>query len=179
MGAFDEQNNRTMTIPESAEQGAKWGWDPHETVTFRVVVTAFDEEWVNNQIIKYLTPTMQSNRMGAKKNTKVDIQSNVGAAKRLWVQRMITDWTLTRGGHKVDISSPVEREKAMKLLPGHYLDRIYDAIMAEQPREEDEEAEQDFTSDASATTEDQGVEEVEVEPIPTPMTASRNYLSKS
>ena len=60
MGAFDDNvNNRTITIPESPEQGAKWGWDPHETVSARIEITADDEAWVNNQALRYFAPQLK------------------------------------------------------------------------------------------------------------------------
>ncbi len=162
MGAFDN-TNETITIPTSPEQAKEWGWEPHESVTVRTVVTVEDEEAVNNQVMK-----MVSNFGKGKKNQALDIQSNLGATRRLWIQRMLVSWTFTKNGMPIPISA-----ESLKQLKGSYLDRIYDAIQAEQEQyEQDEDEAENFTSDASSIT-----EEASSEPIPIEM--SRNYLLKS
>lgn len=180
MGAFDG-TNRTITIPESPEQGKAWGWDAHETVTARVVVTMADEEWVNNQVTKMVLGTIKPRK--GKKAQPLDIQSNLGATRRLWVERMLQSWTLTKDGRPVSIAGPEERARALKALPSHYVDKIYDAIMAEQPEfpdeeprdEEDEESgDSDFFGAAIGPT----AANLDEEPMQETL-RGRNYLLKS
>lgn len=130
MGAFDK-NEETVTIHSKL-------WEPHETVTIRVTPTLEDEEWVNNQVARMITPTKGARNRG------IAIESNMGATRRLWIERMIVAWTFTKGGAPV----PVTRA-AIRQLPTPYADFVYNELMKYQP-DLDEEEEEDFFGNASA-----------------------------
>ena len=140
MGAFDN-NDKTIEIHSKH-------WDNNEMVEARVGVTLEDEEWVNNQLLK-LKQAAQSNK-GKKQQQKqgLEIEFYLGATRRLWIERMIVRWTLTKGGMPVPLSS-----LAIKQLPTHYADFIYDQIMEAQPVMSEEE-EEDFLGDAETPSEE-------------------------
>ncbi len=129
MGAFDK-NEETVTIHSKL-------WENHETVTIRVTPTLEDEEWVNNQVARMITPNKGARNKG------IAIESNMGATRRLWIERMIVNWTFTKNG----MSVPVSRN-AIRQLPTPYADFIYEKLMEYQP-ELDEEEEDDFFGGAS------------------------------
>lgn len=154
MGAFDKLND---TLEVHSDK-----WDAHESATVRLKVNVGDEEWVNNRVLKM--------KQG-KKGKNLDFQSQLGATKRLWLERMIVSWTFTQDGHPVEVSSA-----AITALPSTYADFIYDAINDENEDEEleDEEDEENFSHDSSKDTEEFPPQE---QPELT-VKKSRNYLKK-
>lgn len=130
--AFDD-NDTTIVIHAPH-------WSGHEMVTARIVPTVEDEEWVNNQVL-----VMKSNAQ----KQGMDFSAQLGATRRLWLERLIVSWTFTSKGQPVLFSS-----KAVKKLPTHYADYIYDEIMSHQPKMSQEE-EDDFLQNAEPTTVEQ------------------------
>jgi hypothetical protein len=139
MGAFDQIDD-TITIHSDK-------WDAHEQVTARAVATVADEEWVNNQVLIM--------KKAEKKNKGLDFDSQLGATRRLWLERMIVSWTFTKNGQPVPVS-----KAAINKLPSKYADYIYEQINAanEDPDEEEDGGDgqegkgQDFMSGAELTT---------------------------
>lgn len=164
MGAFDNVN-RTITIPRTPEEGKAWEWDSHESVTLRFVATAYDESWVTNHMMRMV---MTQKEQG----TQADVDSNVGAAKILWICRMLVSWTFTQNGMPValppldnDELHEQQRIQVVGSMKTEYIDRMYDEMMAARKRKEaGTEDLQNFTNNASNST---GAGK------------SRNYLSKS
>jgi hypothetical protein len=115
MGAFD-YGNETIEIHSPA-------WDANEMVVARTTPTLEDEEWVNNQVLKLKQADEKDGEAG------LNIDSHLGATRRLWIERMLVSWTLTKDGLPVPLTP-----KAIKLLPTVYADYIYDKINKAQPK---------------------------------------------
>lgn len=181
MGAFDANREDVITIRNSR-------WEPHESCRARTIVRAGDEEWVLNQqmLIQQKKGNRKQRRAGGfrkQDEAELDIKSQLGATNRLWVQRMLVDWTFTKGGQPIEISS-----ESMKLLEQSYVDYIYEEIMKHQPHEEEEEKGDDgddgyseeaddspFFGDASTST-DGGMNRHAQEEL---QGSHRNFLMKS
>jgi len=115
MGAFD-YGDKTIEIHAPT-------WDAHEVVVARTVPTLDDEEWVNNQVLELKQADEEDGKPG------LDINSHLGATRRLWIERMMVSWTLTKNGMPVPLTP-----KAVKQLPTVYADYIYDEINKAQPK---------------------------------------------
>ena len=169
MGAFDVKADDIIVIRNPK-------WEPHEQVRARTTVLVADEEWVTNQLIK-IKQEMQSqgNRAFRRAKSSMSIEAQLGAANRLWVSRMLVDWTFTKDG----LPMPCNLE-SVKLLRQDYLDYIYEQIMAAQPHEEDEETEQggeeeDPTMSGALRSIDGEIDRHEDRPFQEAQT-NRNYL---
>lgn len=131
MGAFDVKADDVIVI-----KGPKW--EPHESCQARTTVLVADEEWVTNQLVKIKQEAQaQGNRAFRRQKNNMSMEAQIGATNRLWVFRMLVDWTFTKDG----VPMPLTLE-SVKQLRQDYLDYIYEAIMAAQPKDEEEETEQ-------------------------------------
>lgn len=169
MGAFDVKEDDIITI-----HGPKW--DAHEQVLARTTVLVADEEWVTNQLMKIKSDFEgKGNRAFRRsKQASMSLESQIGAANRLWVFRMLKSWTFTKDGQPMPLSL-----ESVKMLRQDYLDYIYEQIMKAQPKDEDEETEEDdeeegtpFTASASHSIADEISDDYPVKKKP-----SRNFLT--
>lgn len=183
MPAFDAPRDREDIIIIRDEKH----WDPHESARARTVVRVADEEWVKNQQI-FIRPKKgnraQRRAQGGlqRQDADVDIKNQLGAVNRLWVQRMLVDWTFTKDGMPMPISS-----ESMKLLDQSYVDYIYEAIMDAQPKDpddddteqgedEDDDSDEDPTLDAASLSIVGEMSNLDEEQPEEP--SVRNYLKK-
>ena len=126
MGAFDDV--APIIIPDTDPQKAeefrkKWGWEPHEQVIIRGEYTAGHMRAVTNA-------SLQSDLGGSK--SSVTLQSGDGRIELM--RTMIVDWTLSRNGQKVPIST-----QTIQQLPFRYMtpilevcDRLASATLSEE-----------------------------------------------
>ena|SRR5579859_4610998 len=132
MGAFDVKADDIITIRNPK-------WDAHESVRTRTTVLVADEEWVTNQLVKIKQDAQQQgNRAFRRQKNNMNMEAQLGAANRLWVFRMLVDWTFTKDGLPMPLSL-----ESIKQLRGDYLDYIYEQIMKAQPKDEDTEQGED------------------------------------
>src|SRR6185503_17474423 len=149
MGAFDAKRQDTIEIhgPE---------WDDHEFCTARTIVRSGDEEWVLNQQMLIQMPKgnrKQRRAAGAfqkQQDKDVEFKSQVGASKRLWVQKMLESWTFTMNGMEMPFEKSGQNEladkrmtKIMQALDTSYIDYIYEQIEAAQPKQASEDEQGD------------------------------------
>lgn len=156
MGAFSRKKD-IITIRDEKN------WEPGESCEARTFVRSGDEEWVLNQQMSIQMPKNRKQRRqgGFRKEETGDIEfeNQIGAARRLWVQKMLESWTFTdedehpilfkKSGHNKQDDQYMS--KVMKALDTTYIDFIYEAIMDAQPKEAKE--------DAQEEEEDEGDEE--------------------
>ncbi|HET8910677.1 MAG TPA: hypothetical protein VFN23_04390, partial [Ktedonobacteraceae bacterium] len=128
MGVFDEKQDDIIIIRDEKN------WEPHEQCCARTVVKVADFEWVQNQLVLIKQTANKSRRGAFQRDAQMDIQAQTGAADRLWVFRMLVDWTFTKGGQPMPLSL-----EAVKQLPQHVLNFIYNKIQEAQPKEDGEE----------------------------------------
>lgn len=136
MSAFDIDGDDIITVHGK-------DWDVHESCRVRTVIRAGDQEWVLNQLMHVVAPQGKQKRGNT---AALDLKSQLGATNRLWVQRMLVDWTFTRGGLPMPISA-----ESLKLLKQSYIDEIYQAIQDRQPKEEDVEEADDNGNEEEGT----------------------------
>ncbi len=174
MSAFDTDGDDIITVHGK-------DWDTNESCQMRTVIRAGDEEWVLNQLMQVAMPQGKQKRGGS---DGMDLKSQLGATKRLWVQRMLQSWTFTRGGLPMPISG-----ESLKLLKQSYIDDIYNALQARQPKtpelevsEGDEEGTPFFGNVSTFTAGDIDTidgEELMQDLIAGPVKRPRNHLSRS
>ena len=139
MGVFDIREDDIFEIHHPS-----WG---NEYCRARKTVVVADEEWVNNQLIKIKNDFQnQGNRAFRRSKQAMSIDAQIGATNRLWVFRMLVDWNFTKDG----MPMPLKLE-AVQQLPQSALDYIYEQIMAEQPKDEDEQGENEEGTDPTST----------------------------
>lgn len=149
MGAFDAKREDIITIRNEKN------WEPHESCTARTIVRSGDEEWVLNQqmLIQMPKGNRKQRRLGGfrkEESEEVKFKSQVGAARRLWVQKMLESWTFTANGQPIEFRRSGQNEKddqymsrVMQQLDSAYIDFIYEAIMDAQPKEAKQDEEED------------------------------------
>lgn len=127
MGVFDiKADEDIITI-----QNPKWD---NEYCRARTVVLVADEEWVQNRLVQIKNDFQETgNRAFRRQKQAMSFDAQIGATKRLWVFRMLKEWNFTKDG----LPMPLKLE-AVQQLPQHVLDYIYDAIMAAQPKDEED-----------------------------------------
>ncbi len=139
MGAFDKVQNITIPNPDDTKASAafrrKWGWDAHEQIIIRGRFTAADQEAMENA---------SSAIKG--KGKKRDVEIRQGTARRILLERMIVDWTLTQDGRPVEVTS-----ENIGQLPATYRKPVLEAI-DEIARFMDEDEQDDFLDGASEPT---------------------------
>lgn len=156
MGAFDAKRQDVIDIRDEKN------WDSHESCTARTIVRSGDEEWVmNQQMLIQMPKNRKQRRMGGfrkEENSDIEFENQIGAARRLWVQKMLESWTFTANGQPIEFKRSGHNKqddqymsKVMKALDTTYIDFIYEAIMDAQPKEAKE--------DAQEEEEDEGEEE--------------------
>jgi hypothetical protein len=139
-------------------------WDAGEYVKARTVVLSGDEEWVLNQQMLIEMPK-QGNRKQRRasgfqkqKNADIAFKNQVGATRRLWVQKMLEEWVIYGDeGQEIPFAKSGEDEKTdkqmgkiMQGLKQEYIDFIFEAIQDAQPKEvkqEEQEEEEDEEDD--------------------------------
>lgn len=184
MGAFEPSEGKDDIIIVRNEKG----WDSHESCRIRTFVRAEDREWVENQLLLLEQEKRKQSKWKRQEAGGIEIKNNLAAANRLWVQRMIVDWTFTKGGVVMPLQPANERSRSMRLLHDDYIEYIYRAFADAQPdtddptppEENNEESEEDqdqsnFTGGASASTDGEMTSDEERQG----QTSSRNYLLKS
>lgn len=113
MGAFDDRANITIPDPIDPEIAARfrktWGWDPHEQVMIKGIVTVADQEYVSNRYVR------------SAKNGDMEMQAGTGRYALL--DRMILDWTFLRNNQKMPVSP-----HSIRQLPVNYSNPILERI---------------------------------------------------
>lgn len=152
MGAFDDVKNVTIPSPDGTKASesfrkihpnataeeefrAKWKWDAHEQIIIRGQFITADQEAMENA---------SSTIDGKGKKRKIEMRT--GSARRTLLERMIVDWTLTKGGKPV----PVTPENIGK-LPTNYRKPILEAC-DEIAMTLDEDEQDDFLPTANEPT---------------------------
>lgn len=107
MGAFSKKAN--ITLPANPEQGAAFGWEPHETVTLKGAMTVGDMDSIS---------TLKVGSDG--KTPEMDMSSVKMIAS------MIVEWNLTDDQNRVAELN----EKNIAALPLNYSTPILEAIDA-------------------------------------------------
>lgn len=115
MGVFDAQpqKNAAHTIEIHRES-----WRDGEVVTARVRVTSEDEQWVTAQLLQ----RMLNVRKG------LSTSDQFALVDRLWLERLIVSWTLTRNGQIIPLSA-----KSIVALPREERDFLVQRIFQKQP----------------------------------------------
>lgn len=128
MGVFDTPKGNDDIIEIRNPE-----WDPGEMCRARKTILVEDREWVENQQIRIKRSGNRAQRRhgGFQQTEDIDIQPVLGESDRLWVFRMLVDWTFTKNG----MPMPLKLE-SVKQLPDHVLDYIWDAIQAAQPKKD-------------------------------------------
>jgi len=151
VGAFTTKGKDIITIRDEEH------WDSGEYCAARTVVLSGDEEWVlNRQMAVELS--RQGNRKqrrragGFRKEQDIDLEldNQMGATRRLWVQKMLESWVFfdDEGTPIPFVKSGVNKDddkkasKIMQFFKQDYIDFIYEAIMAAQPKEAQEDEEE-------------------------------------
>jgi hypothetical protein len=101
MAAFSKKAE--ITLPATPEEGAKWGWEPHETVTIKGNFTMGDAQ-------------------SSVKMTTDDSPDEVNTLKLM--EAMIVSWNFTDDNHNVVVLSP----QSVAQLPLEYAGPIIQAI---------------------------------------------------
>lgn len=171
MGVFDIREDDIFEI-----RNPKWG---NEYCRARATVVVEDEEWVNNQLIKIKQDAQQTgNRAFRRQKQPLSFDAQMGATNRLWVFRMLVDWTFTKNNMPMPLSL-----EAVKQLPQHVLDYIYEQIMKVQPKDEDETEQGEDENDTDPTMKPVSLSIVgavsKAEKKQSSETGPRNFLSKS
>lgn len=177
MSAFDAPKDRDDIITVRDKKN----WDPHESCRIRTVKRGGDEEWVTNQLLRLKSQALKKQKSRSRRNqqTGIEIESNLAAANRLWVQRMLVDWTFTKNGVPMPIN-----DQSMAMLDQSYIDYIYDQLQDAQPEDDDEEEESEeddeegsaFFANASDSTDGDIDPQEEME---SEERNNRNYLLRS
>lgn len=199
MGAFDAKRQDIITIRDEKT------WEEHESCRARTIVRSGDEEWVmNQQMLIQMPKNRKQRRMGGfrkEENADIEFENQIGAARRLWVQKMLESWTFTANGQPIEFKRSGHNKqddqymsKVMKALDTTYIDFIYEAIMDAQPKEakedtqEEEEDENDeegspFFGNASHSTDGETSRAATMALLNgstnTEKTSHRNFLAKS
>lgn len=115
MGVFDAQpqQNRAQTIDIHRES-----WRDGEAVTARIRVTSEDEEWVTTQLLQRILHA----RRGLSTNDQLAL------ADRLWLERLIISWTLTRDGKALSLNA-----ESIAALPLEEREFLVKQIFQKQP----------------------------------------------
>lgn len=177
MGVFDIPKGKDDIIDIRNPE-----WDEGEQCRARKTVLVKDREWVENQQlqIKRARGNRQQRRHGGfQQADDIDIQAAFGEVDRLWVFRMLVDWTFTKDGMPMPLTLEAVRE-----LPQDVLNYIYDEIMDAQPKPKEppkakqggKESENPTLIGASGSI--VGVSSKE-DREPSDESGSRNYLTKS
>lgn len=161
MGAFTTKKNVITICDEN-------NWDPGEFCTARTVVLSGDEEWVMNQqmLIQMPKGNRQQRRTGGfrkQQDAKIEFKNQMGAARRLWVQKMLESWTFfDDDGQIIPFTKSGQNEvddrrmsKVMQFLKQEYIDFIFEAIQDAQPAEV-KQAEQEEEDDEQGDDEEEG-----------------------
>src|SRR4051812_47515818 len=99
MGAFDVKADDIITIRNPKT------WDSHEQCRARTTVLVADEEWVQNQLVKIKQDAQsQGNRAFRRQKNAMSFDAQMGASKRLWVFRMLVDWTFQKDNMPMPLS---------------------------------------------------------------------------
>jgi hypothetical protein len=126
MGAFDDVEPIILPDPNNTTASdafrRKWGWEQHEQVLLKGIVTVADQEYVNNHYVK-------SSKQG-------DMQMQAGTGRYALLDRMIIDWTFLRHGQKVPVTPANIRQ-----LPANYSNPILERLdqLASAMSEEEQE----------------------------------------
>ena len=113
MGAFDEKPPIVLPDPGNPETAAafrkRWGWEDHEQVMIKGVVTVSDQEYVSNHYGK-------ADRRG-------QIEISMGTGRYALLDRMIINWTFLANGMPVKVSP-----ETIRRLPANYSNPILEEI---------------------------------------------------
>lgn len=115
MGAFDAQpqQNQAHTLGIHRES-----WRDGESVNVRVRVTSDDEDWVRAQLLKRILNTRKG----------LSTSDQFALVDRLWLERLIVSWTLTRDGNAIPLSVD-----SIANLPREERDFLVQQIFQKQP----------------------------------------------
>lgn len=177
MGAFEASNGQQDELEVRNPK-----WDAHETCVIRTFVRAEDREWVENKLLLLEQEKRKQSRW-KRQESGIEIKSNLAAANRLWVERMLKSWTFTKGGVVMPLAPASARSQSMRLLNDEYVEYIYRAFADAQPDtddptppedgQEEDEDHSNFTESALLSTDGETSEDEE-----NPAESIRNFLLK-
>jgi hypothetical protein len=105
MAAFSKKDD--ITIPATPEDGQKWGWEPHETVTIKGTFNVGDMEAISTTIMDPNTNT-----------------PSISVSSIKMLHEMITAWNFTDDQHRVAVIN----EQTIAQLPMNYVTPILECI---------------------------------------------------